>query len=211
MTIVEKTFSKMIASGRPDVISMYKKITDQIVSDDDGNYECMYARRAFVDRIAWGTPNPDNLEAIAKSLEDKTWLSIGCGNAFVEKFLADTFGSKFILTDIAPKNANVTKATSIEAASRFCGEANGLFTSWPPYADPMAFDALKTAENAGKPFKYIFYIGESSGGCTGDENFHYHLDDKYTTVEEFSCVQWYGIHDYCSLYVLKDESTPDDG
>ena len=191
-------------SGDLNIVRTYKQIADRIITRDDGSYSSMLARRPFVDKIAWGIPDPDDLEAIAKSLTGYTWLSIGCGNIFVEDFFAKMYGIKFILTDIDPKNDIVTKATSIEAANQFCGEANGLFTSWPPYADPMAIDALKTAENAGKPFKYIFYIGESSGGCTGDNNFHNHLEDKYSIVEEFSCVQWYGIHDYCALYELND-------
>ena len=73
-----------------------------------------------------------------------------------------------------------------------------LFMCWPLYDDPMGNDIL----NRYKGDTFI-YIGESWGGCTGDNDFFETLDREWLEVEEVSIPQHYGINDYMTVYKRK--------
>jgi len=101
-----------------------------------------------------------------------------------------------------------------------------LFLCWPPYATSFAYDCLKAYQG-----DTLIFVGEGSGGCTGDDDFfrllddhydqddddffrllgdHYDQDDDESDIkaqwEEVECVtipQWEGIHDYMTIYRRK--------
>jgi hypothetical protein len=70
--------------------------------------------------------------------------------------------------------------------------------SWPPYDEPMASDCLTYYQG-----RHVIYIGEGSGGCTGDERFHDTLYDEFEEIEDVRLPQWNGIHDYLSVWRRK--------
>ena len=70
-----------------------------------------------------------------------------------------------------------------------------LFLCWPPYASDMALNCLNSYSG-----KRLVYIGEGSGGCTGDDAFHERLEEGWNEVVTHEIIQWDGIHDYITVY-----------
>ncbi len=72
-----------------------------------------------------------------------------------------------------------------------------LFLCWPPYKTEMAYRALARYLAAGG--RRVVYVGESDGGCTGDERFHRELR-RLKLERELALPQWAGIHDVMCVY-----------
>jgi hypothetical protein len=70
-----------------------------------------------------------------------------------------------------------------------------LFICWPPYGDELAYEALKAFKG-----DIFIYIGESSGGCTGDDRFFDELEGHWRKIEECALPRWEGINDYLTIY-----------
>ena len=69
-----------------------------------------------------------------------------------------------------------------------------LFMCWPPYDDSMAIDTLKRYEG-----DTLIYIGEDEGGCTATDEFYIELD-TWNKTYELNIPQFFGLHDYISIY-----------
>lgn len=70
-----------------------------------------------------------------------------------------------------------------------------LFLCWPPYDDPMAYDALRAYRG-----RELLYVGEGDGGCCGGEEFWKAIDGEWDEVGECEIPQWYGMRDWMTLY-----------
>jgi hypothetical protein len=76
-----------------------------------------------------------------------------------------------------------------------------LMLIWPPYDARMAEVCLDHWEAGGG--KYLFYVGEGDGGCTGTDAFHERLA-YLDLVERLALPQWDGIHDALYIYRRKE-------
>lgn len=65
-----------------------------------------------------------------------------------------------------------------------------LLLVWPPYVEPMAHECL--IHYGGNR---VIYVGEGSGGCTADDQFHEKLEEWWEQVDRVSVPQWGGIFD----------------
>jgi len=74
-----------------------------------------------------------------------------------------------------------------------------LFLCWPPYDTPMGLGHL--VAHAGN---WFIYVGEGSGGCTGDDAFHEYLREHFECVERVEIPQWDGIYDDLSIWARRD-------
>ena len=70
-----------------------------------------------------------------------------------------------------------------------------LFLCWPPYAAPMAADALAAYDG-----DTLIYVGEGAEGCTGDDRFREALAANWDEVADHRLVQWFGLHDWITVY-----------
>lgn len=70
-----------------------------------------------------------------------------------------------------------------------------LLLCWPPYATPMATRALRAYQG-----DRLVYVGEGPGGCNGDDRFHTQLDRWWREVDTHRPVQWWGVHDWVTVY-----------
>jgi hypothetical protein len=70
-----------------------------------------------------------------------------------------------------------------------------LFLCWPPYDTPFAKDCLRHYRG-----NDLFFVGEGSGGCTGDDAFFARLDREWTEAGDFTLPQWPGMRDYLTHY-----------
>jgi hypothetical protein len=79
-----------------------------------------------------------------------------------------------------------------------------LFLCWPPYGRPVASVALRRYLGAGG--RTVAYVGEHEGGCCADEAFFPLLEQSFKCEAELAIPQWPGMHDYLSVWRLKDQS-----
>lgn len=76
-----------------------------------------------------------------------------------------------------------------------------LFLCWPDYGTSFAFDCLSIFQRC--LGRYVIYIGEGEGGCTGDDAFHEVLQSDFKEVVSVDIPQWRGLHDYLAVYERK--------
>lgn len=80
---------------------------------------------------------------------------------------------------------------------------NILLLVWPPYMSSMAYHAAKKFVKLGG--KIIFYVGELSFGCTGDENFHVYIKQKFSKIQVIDVAPWVWNGDSLFIFKLKEE------
>ena len=160
-------------------------------------------RREMCHKYCWFIPSPDMLEAI----EDlgRSIVSMGAGGGYFERLLQD-LGIMVTAYDIAPpaleENGYVrdTHFDVHKAGPEKLQEHSDdvLFLGWPPYNTSFAYDCLR--HYAGDT---VVYVGESWGGCTGEDAFFEQLEKEWELIKEIDIPSWYGVRDYCAMYRRK--------
>ena len=159
------------------------------------------ARREYVKAYSWAIPTSEAIKAMALV----PLVEIGAGTGYWASLVQQAGG------EIWPFDRYLGARNSYKHTTQWTKVMQGgpgmlkglskelnLFLCWPPYAEPMARQCLNYFQG-----QYVFYVGEGDGGCTGDDQFHQRLSDRYDLVEEMVLPTWAGIHD--SLYVYKKQ------
>lgn len=89
---------------------------------------------------------------------------------------------------------HVRQGDAVETASRF-GWDRTLLLSWPPYDEPIGAETL-----AAYTGQRVIYIGEGWGGCCGSDRMFELLEVGWNEVAQHRPVQWWGMHDYVTVY-----------
>lgn len=147
-------------------------------------------RERLVEKYAWAIPDDQSLEMIA---ECGPIVEIGAGTGYWAHLLRE-LGVDVVAYDIAPPGGEKengwrhteTWTEVLEGGPEKAWEHpdRALFLCWPPYSDPMAFNALGNYQG-----DTLIYIGEDEWGCTGDEAFHKLMNQKFSG-------EWYDIPHY---------------
>jgi hypothetical protein len=87
---------------------------------------------------------------------------------------------------------NVEKLTAAEAIKKY--PERNLLMVWPDYDEPWPAEALKVYRG-----DVVLYVGESDGGCTGNDEFHEILNEKFPHRGHIWIPQHEHVHD--GLYV----------
>ena len=176
-----------------EYLAEYKKA----VAGED--LERIMQREKLVREYAWAVPNP---AAIAALVKHGPIVELGAGTGYWAA-LVNASGGDHLAYDIEEINS-WTSPTRYEAVfpggaevAATCPE-RALFLCWPPYSDPFAWEALRRYTGD----KFIF-VGEGEGGCTGDDQFFEELQSGWEEIESVSIPQWYGLHDYMTVYRRK--------
>lgn len=188
--------------------------------DEQGRYT--QHREPLVTQYAWAIPDPESLAFVAKYLAPKA-VEMGAGTGYWASLLAQ-LGVDILAFDAKPPQIATDNhwhsparedrhGFTHETREVFCPVYPGdpqtlaaypdraLFLCWPPYAEPMAAEAL-----AAYPGPRLVYIGEGQGGCTADDDFFTALASEWTEIASHRGVQWSGIHDYITVYERAKES-----
>lgn len=185
------------------------------ISHDSRDFE---AEERLVKEYAYGIPNEEAIKAI---IELGKIAEVGAGGGYWkavgDKAIQD---GEIIVPDYDDKDfwlaydKNAGNINSIwrpdrkwsrvhpgdsEVLSKHPDRA-ALFV-WPPHDDPMAFEGLRTHNEAGGD--NVAYVGEGRGGCTGDDKFHDLLRGDYDLVNDIEIPHRSGIHDRLYLYNRK--------
>lgn len=149
-------------------------------------------RERLVEEYAWAIPNEDALIYLAEFDE---LIEVGAGDGYWAQCIEENDGN-IHATDISPSDetwAVVEQADVMDLD--LSGEA--VLTVWPPFHKKVA--GYITDDNA----DHILYVGEPSGGCTGDEGFFDQLERGYGLVAKIDIPSYEGIHDDLYHYVRK--------
>ena len=163
-----------------------------------------YRRKAFINEFGWSVPTQKAIEEIKQFTGTDTVLEVGSGFGLWAHLLQQS-GVQVIPTDaFVPMDklhdpqthsfTQVEKLKALDAVSQYA-TSNTLMLVWPLYDDPMAYMALKNFKG-----NKVIYIGESGGGCTGDDNFCKLLNEEWKIVKHIDIPQWKDIHDQIYLY-----------
>lgn len=156
----------------------------------------MYLRGELTKKFSWAIPNEEALKVL---VEHGPVLEIGAGTGYWAALVAAR-GGDIIAYDKDPHVNDWCAGTYFpvrtggpEIAQEYPHRT--LFLCWPPYAEPMATDALLAY--AGDT---VIYVGEDGYGCTGDADFHVLLDEAYDVVRRVSIPRWNDIFDAMYVY-----------
>lgn len=165
----------------------------------------LYSKKdQFRKGISWHIPSQSLIDCL---VDHSPIVSVGSGLGFTEK-KAIISGANIVMTDIAPSEHNLwckpeSNEDYREIISLGAKEAvllypdRNVFMAWPPYDDPMAFEVA----NAMQVGRFLIYVGESEGGCTGDASFFQLLRTNFIEIEDNLYVpSWSGIYDSGHVY-----------
>lgn len=159
-------------------------------------------REIFRVGVSWHIPTESLVETIMKHAPI---VSVGSGFSYTES-LVEKRGGDIIATDIKPTKKNgwcrngifhmqVEQLDAKAAVEKYSNR--NVFMAWPPYNTPMAFEVAKAMEKG----RILIFVGESHGGCTGDDNFFEYLYENFEEIEEDAHVpSWSGLHDNVYVY-----------
>jgi len=175
--------------------------TDRRILIED--WEC---RDNFKKTTSWHIPSGELVRALVKL---GPVVSVGAGYGYTES-LALELGADLIATDIKPNSSNswcrggkyyckVEELAAVEAVRHW--PERTVFLAWPPYDTSMAHDVAE----AMSPGQLLIYVGESAGGCTGDDSFFSKLHSEFEEIDEITIASWSGIHDQCIVYKKLDK------
>lgn len=178
----------------PAVYRIELESTDPLPALRD-TYPSNYSVRIYACRkYSWAVPSKEVISLLAQ----EPVLEVGAGKGYWASRVALS-GGDILATDEYPVEKsffNVQKMTEVEAVHSL-GKDRTLLLVWPPFHEDMALNALNAYREVGG--KRLVYVGESRGGCTGDDGFFDALPDEY---EAMDIPQWHGINDHVRIYKL---------
>jgi hypothetical protein len=147
-------------------------------------------------KYSWAIPNEPSLSTL---LRYSPIVELGCGTGYWSALLSD-MGCSIVAIDCCTKSTPIFYPQAIKGNEHLLPmyPDHTLFLCWPPYDNPMAYNALLKYHG-----KHVVYIGEGMGGCTADDLFHEYLDNKFNCIEEIAIPQWCGVHDFMSVWEIK--------
>jgi hypothetical protein len=166
---------------------------------DENHYR---KREEFRTGISWHIPSDELINAIK---EYSPIVSVASGFGYTES-LAIKEGADVIATDVSPNknnkwcsdgifNTQVEEISAIDAVKKYSGR--NVFMAWPPYDTSMAFDAASEMDIE----KVLIYVGESYGGCTGNDDFFQYLETHFEELDiSVNIPRWCGIYDEARVY-----------
>lgn len=167
-----------------EYLNEFSKIKNSLFSYDE--------RHKLVEKYAWAIPNQEAIECIVKH---SPVIELGAGTGYWAKLVKEA-GGDINAYDTKPRGPNVVAWYDPKELGNF--DNLTLFLCWPPYATSMAFNYLSSFKG-----KKVIYIGEGNGGCTADDSFHELLESDFEEIEMIEIPQWYGMHDYLSVWSRK--------
>jgi len=181
----------------------------ELAFDSVFDIEAYSMRKEFIKYLGFVKIAKIWIRPLAKYLKGYKVLEIMSGNGSLSKALQDE-GVNIIPTDnyswdqkswFRDPWTKIKKLDAIEAIEKYGKSVDYIICSWPPYDNPIAFDALIKMRQINPNCKMI-YIGEGESGCTADDSFHNAIvtvkDIKFDkAVKHYQ--RWYGMNDYPQL------------
>jgi len=204
--------------GKDTLYGVYYYLKEASKAKDlPGMGGCM-ARMEYTMSISWmifDRPTINWIVSFLKRYSISEVFEIGAGNGFFsalmnhretqEKYLFNCLATDPMLSHGSSPEKQYSKVEELDASQAVSkyGPTSQMMTSiWPSHNESWAGDAIKQfrllpCNNE----RFVLYGGESEGGMTGDDAMFEEFDNHWTIVGKFDCPQWWGIHDYLTLYI----------
>lgn len=172
--------------------------------------EPIVRRNLFIENYGWSVPTLKAVKEIKNFVGGDQVLEIASGYGLWAKLMKDA-GINIVATDLqieVPESQTYYKPkrkqyTDIEVLSHLdalnkYGHFGVMMLVWPPYANPLAHEALKSFRG-----NKIILIGEGESGCTGDDNFYCLLSKEWQEVKRVEIPRWERIYDDLTFWTKK--------
>lgn len=163
------------------------------------------SRNALVKKYAWTISDPVTLQFVVNYCEGHKILDPLAGTGYWA-FLLSQFGIDVICSDKDPFNNKyhsgailhhkIVQQDAVDAVR--LNPDRTLLLSWIPYSDPLGSSILNQYNG-----NRIIYIGENEYGCCADDDFFAKLERGWDEVASHRPIQWFGLHDYVTIYERK--------
>ena len=181
----------------------------------------LYLRNYLCKKYSFAIPSRSSIKLIAQY---GPIIDIGAGTGYWAKMLHD-YGVDIVAYDkdadlpFEARHYSKAKWFDVELGHEDAIDEHSdrtLLMVWPEHEKPMAYNcAMKL-----KPGQHMIFVGECSGGCTGDEAFfellgHLPFSDcmeeedtenpvaLFDVVHQLDIPKWWGVHDYLTIYRRK--------
>ena len=178
-----------------EYFDIYSSVIGTAPLDDYGIFAKQFEKRQeCLKKYSFAIPDEEAIEKISKY---SPIIEIGAGSGYWS-FLLKEAGVDVEAYDDGSWGWDTTWTTVLEGGPDTPMGNRNLFLCWPNYSTPFAYNCLKNFKG-----KYFIYIGEGSGGCTGDDDFHGYLDKNFKLIDDYELPQWFGIHDRLCIFKRK--------
>lgn len=178
-------------------------------------------RKDFVRNFGWCIPNARMIEEVAYFIGDRRALSVGAGRALFEFLLhdrgvnivaTDSFDDAWRPTHELDPFMPVHEYSAAHAVRVF--DPDVLVLVWPLQKIDMFDASVPMASDALRAFRghRMVYVGESSGGFTGDPDFHDMVREEWRdaqyvekdiNADALEIERWSGVGDRVRLLVRR--------
>lgn len=173
-----------------------------------GRVEEFGRRHDFTSRYSWSITDPATVAFVVEHLSARAVDPLA-GNGYWAWLLGQQ-GIDVAASDLHPADGTgnqwhregsvyvpVVQADAVDAVTVH-GADRTLLLSWPPYDDPIGYRVLDAYSGS-----RVVFIGEGTGGCCGDDAMWSLLETEWSGVADHKPVQWYGMHDWVTVYERK--------
>ena len=147
------------------------------------------ARRKHTSTISWPILTLEVATVLASFIGKRRTLDAGAGTGFISHHLQNLGAKNIIASDVGGHNffkydmSTVYKRDHVgNSFDLLPGKFEIVLLSWPPYLEPFAFEVVKKMALG----TILIYNGEGLEGCTGDDQFHEYLENKFTVMENIT-------------------------
>lgn len=150
-------------------------------SEPDTDFEIIMtlARRWFIPLYGYAVVSRKDIEWISLVTDRQQFVESGSGSGNLARD-CNRFGLPVIATEPYPKSEHyqwVNQQPTLPCTGQeavLIHPEHSLLYSWPEYQEPHTAEILKLFSG-----QFIVYIGEPAGGCTGDDEFHAILENRF--------------------------------
>jgi len=193
-------------SVRADVTQAERSWDRGLYVGNMDNWTPVAGRFSHTSEYAWTVTDPATVAFVAEHCGPLAYDPLA-GSGYWAYLLGQS-GVDVLTSDLMPPapdsmnkyhRADTSWVPIVEAdavtACRSWGIGRTLLLSWPPYSEPIGELIV-----AAHPGDLIVYIGEGDGGCCGDDGMWELLALDWVEVASHRPVQWYGMHDWVTVY-----------
>lgn len=165
-------------------------------------FESYPQREDLTKQYSWTITDPDSIEFV-KQWSGQTGLIDPMAGTGYWSYILRQEGVDIVAYDKYPGSNPWHQANDLHVPVRKLAAVSSipkhpdrtLLLAWPPYDDNAGNRALTTYRG-----ETVIYMGESWGGCTGNDAMHRRLDREWHEVDEHLPVTWEGLHDRITVY-----------
>lgn len=171
-------------------------------------------REKYIEKVGFPIYTKEVLELLTVFIGNHTVVDVGCGTGFLASKLMEKGLKVTPIDSFETEYGFYIDANKSFAGNRFCdiveadatsypiGDFDIVVMSWPDYCSDFGEKVLDNMRLG----QTLIYQGEGLGGCTGDDEMHYLLVEKFIPADNLNWklhnahISFPGIHDCWSVY-----------